>query len=362
MSLDSALARAGQWYLRSGIQEPSGGVSRYYRAEFGKNLPVSTEITGYASKAFLFFFRTTGDSEYLDAANRAIHFLIDQAWDSALQIFPYEHPSPSAESKHLAYFFDCGIIIRGLIAIWKETCEDRLIDFAGQAARGMSTFWSGRDYHPILTLPDKKPLLRTAQWSASPGCYQAKSALAWWELAEITGDEKLRQAYLDVIESGRHTFRGFLAGADERLKVMDRLHALSYFLEALSPLIDSNSADSECVKVYREALTEAARWLRDLAPEFVRSDVYAQILRARVRASHVIPLDRAAAQEEAAALVTFQAKSSDPRIDGGFLFGKRGEEFSPHVNPVSTVFAVQALEMWRGFEAGETQTCLQPPI
>jgi hypothetical protein len=28
---------------------------------------------------------------------------------------------------------------------------------------------------------------------------------------------------------------------------------------------------------------------------------------------------------------------------------------SPHVNPVSTTFAIQALEMWRAFEAGESE-------
>jgi hypothetical protein len=58
--------------------------------------------------------------------------------------------------------------------------------------------------------------------------------------------------------------------------------------------------------------------LRELAPDFVRSDVYAQILRARVRASHVIPLDVNAAREEAAALVGFQADSDDPPFQWRF--------------------------------------------
>jgi hypothetical protein len=223
----------------------------------------------------------------------------------------------------------------------------------------MSAFRSGcGDYHPILTLPDKEPLPRASQWSTAPGCYQAKSALAWWELSAITGDEKLKRDYLDLIGSGTDTCRGFLAGADERLKIMDRLHAYCYFLEGLSPLLDR----ADCVKTYGAVLDEAARFLRELAPEFARSDVYAQILRARVRASHVIPLDTIAASEEAAALAGYQAESADPRIDGGFLFGKRSGVLSPHVNPVSTTFAIQALEMWRAFNAGESEACLQSPI
>lgn len=353
-----SLTRAGHWFLHSGIQEPSGGFARFYRSEIRKNLPVSTEISGYAASALIFLYRSTKDEEYLDAARRTADFLVNRAWDESLQMFPYEYPSPSGDSRHLSYFFDSGIIIRGLLAIWREIREDRLLDVAISAARGMSAFWSGRDYHPIVTLPDQKPLPGTAQWSTAPGCYQAKSALAWWELANVTGEERLRQEYLDVIESGMQTCRGFLAGADDRLKIMDRLHAYCYFLEALSPLLGR----LDCVETYDYVLTEAARFLRELAPEFVRSDVFAQVLRARVRASHAIPFDVNAAREEAAALAGFQVRSDDARIDGGFLFGKRGGEMSPHVNPVSTTFAVQALEMWRAFEAGESETCLQSPI
>ena len=315
-------------------------------------MPVSTEISGYAASALMFLYRTTGEKKYLDGARRTADFLVERAWDDALQIFPYEHPSPTPESRHLAYFFDCGIIIRGLLAVWRETHDDRLLDAAVRAAHGMSGFWSGRDYHPILTLPDKEPLARDARWSASPGCYQAKSALAWWEVAAITGDEKLKRDYLDMIEAGIHSCGGFLAGADDRLKVMDRLHALLYFVEALSPLLDR----SDCVETYRDVLEEAALRRRQLESEFARSDVYAQTLRARIRASHVIPVDIVAAREEAAALETFQAES------GGFFFGLRAGVVSPHVNPVSTAFAIQALEMWRAFEAGESETCLQSPI
>ena len=353
-----SLERAGQWFLRSGIQEPSGGFARFYRSEITKNLPVSTEISGYVAMALVFLYRTTKDADYLEAARRTVYFLIDHAWDASLAVFPYEYPSPTADSRHLTYFFDTGIIIRSLVDLWHECHEDNLLEVASAAAHGMSVFWTGHDYHPILTLPDKQPLPRTAQWSTSPGCYQAKSALAWWEVAEITGDEKLKSNYLDMIEAGIQTCRGFLAGADERLKIMDRLHAYAYFLEALSPVLDR----LDCVKTYTAVLDEAGRYLRELAPEFCRSDVYAQILRARVRASHVISLNETAAREEASALIGFQVASADPRFDGGFLFGQRGGVLSPHVNPVSTTFAIQALEMWAAFQAGEADACLQSPI
>jgi hypothetical protein len=38
--------------------------------------------------------------------------------------------------------------------------------------------------------------------------------------------------------------------------------------------------------------------------------------------------------------------SDDRRVDGGFTFGTHQDQAIPHVNPVSTAFAVQALHMW----------------
>ena len=353
MSGAYSLARAGHWFLHSGIQNPDGGVARYYRADLHENKPVSTEITGYTASALMFLYATTGDAVYLERARLTAAFLCDHAWDAALRTFPFE-----SGSRH-AYFFDCGIIVRGLVAVWKVTREDRLIEIASAASQGMiRDFRHGNEYHPILELPGTNAAARTEQWSGMPGCYQAKSALSWWEVAEITGDGRLRERYLEFIGSALRTSREFLPGAAERPRVMDRLHACSYFLEALYPLLDR----PECVEAYRFAMASVARYLREISPEFTRSDVHAQLLRARIYGAAAVPVDEDAAQGEAAALEGFEAHSDDPRTDGGFLFGRRAGEPVMHVNPVSTAFAMQALEVWRAFRTGEKNPCPLPPI
>ncbi len=68
-------ARAGKWFLHSGIQEQSGGVARFYRAEIQQNRAVSTEITGYAASALMVLLDITGDEEYLDRARLTADFL-----------------------------------------------------------------------------------------------------------------------------------------------------------------------------------------------------------------------------------------------------------------------------------------------
>jgi hypothetical protein len=355
LPLATAIAPAGRWLLDSGIQAPSGGFARFYDAETGKNRPVSTEISGYAASALIYLFKVTGDEAYLDGARKTARFLVD-AWDEGLRTFPFEHPSPSAESDHLSYFFDCGIVIRGLLAVWRETGDEQLLEISSTAAHGMiADFHAGADYHPILALPGKHPLPRTEQWSRAPGCYQLKSAMAWWDVAGITGESALRDAYLEMLDSALKTQADFLPGASSHHRVMDRLHSYCYFLEGLLPRLER----PECIHVYVEGIRSISKLLSEIAPYFVRSDVYAQVLRARINGAGIHPLDKIAAAGEAEALAAFQAVSGDIRVNGGFFFGRRDGSMSAHVNPVSTVFALQALEMWRQYEADSQSPCLR---
>jgi hypothetical protein len=342
---DNLMEAAGRWFLRSGIQEANGGVARYYRSDIRQNAPVSTEITGYAVSALLFFHGRTGQAEYLDAALQAARFLTRTAWDAKLQSFPFEHSVNGDRRRALAYFFDCGIIVRGLLAAWRASQDPEFRDTAIAAGRAMlMDFQAGDAIHPILALPDKQPLAYEPRWSASPGCYQLKSAMAWQELFEATGEMEFFRAYESAVTSALQGDYDFLPGETNREKVMDRLHAYAYFLEGLAPMLHR----SDCAHAFREGIDRAAAYLGEIAPWFARSDVYAQLLRVRLlgEASGVVPLEQAAAAREAGQAAAFQVTSQDSRVAGGFLFGRKCGEPMPFVNPVSTAFCVQALAWW----------------
>jgi hypothetical protein len=146
-----------------------------------------------------------------------------------------------------------------------------------------------------------------------------------------------------VLDASLRSYPSFLPGHPERVKVMDRLHAFSYFVEGLLPRAHEPRA---CAAI-ADGIGRVAGLLREIAPEFERSDVYAQLLRARIYAHRagVTPLDREAAAFEAARLEEFQ------RPDGGFWFGRAAGTWLPYVNPVSAAFALQALAMWQGAAA-----------
>jgi hypothetical protein len=345
--------RAGNWFVHSGIQEPDGGAARFYRTDANRNHGVSTEITGYCASTLVYLHSLTGEEQYLDCASAAARFLCDTAWDAAGKAMPFEYGSGET------YFFDCGIIVRGLLAAWRATGTQRFLDVAAALGKQMALDFASPDgdFHPILHLPGKTPAPRDPlRWSQSAGCYQLKAALAWWDLADATGDAGFREPYERVLQYALLTHCQFLPGHPDRLKVMDRLHAYCYFLEGLLPC----AAEPRCAGAMAEGLRRVAFHLRDIGPEFERSDAYAQLLRMRLYADAVgaVPLDREAAGCEASRLSDFQVTSDDPRMDGGFYFGRRDAAWLPYVNPVSTGFGLQALAMW---EAARTSgNC--PPL
>ena len=352
--LPQPVSRAGQWFARSGIQESSGAVARYYRADVGRNHAVSTEITGYAVSTFVYLHSVAKEAAYLEAAVRAARFLTRTAWDGASRAMPFELDPPA-----FAYFFDCGMAVRGLLSAWRVTGEEDFLDVAAALGESMAADFTCANggYHAILSLPGKRPVPPdAARWSTSSGCYQLKAAMAWHDLAEATGNSRgahFSELYERAVERTLCVSSGFLPGHADPLKVVDRLHAFLYFLEGLLPL----AAEDRCASAIRDGIVRVARNLREAASRFERCDVYAQLLRMRLYAdwAGVMPVDREAAQFEAGKVAGFQASAQDARIDGGFYFGRKAGAVLPFVNPVSTAFALQALALWEQCRDGGAQ-------
>ena len=338
------LQRAGQWFLRSGIQEPEGGVARYHFIAERRNARVSTEITGYTVSALLELHQRTADDAYLDAAVRAGDLLC-QAWNPACQAMPFEWSPTGQLPEHHSYFFDNGIIVRALVRLWRATSNQRYLDIAVLCGESMSRdFVAAEDIHPILVLPEKQPLPRDPRWSRSSDCYQLKSALGWLDLAAATGNQLFEADFETALDRALATHSSFLENEPDRQRRMDRLHAYSYFLEALL----SRSERSAVRQALAEGIERTAATLRDIRREFERSDVNAQLLRVRLWADalRAVPLNAAQAAEEAAWAAAHQMNSAEPRLDGGFNFGRRHGAPSDYSNPVSTAFCLQALALW----------------
>ncbi len=329
------------WFSRSGIQEASGGVSRYHLLAEARNLPLSTEITGYAVSALVW-----GGSVH--DALRAADWLTDHAWQPSIQAMPFELASPLPP----AYFFDCGIIVRGLLAAFRATGNHKYLHTARAVGLHMGRdFWSAQgELHPILDLPSKQPWPYEKRWSREPGCLQLKSALAWADLARYYPGEPFTAWFEKALRFSIDTHLDFLPGNPDDLKVMDRLHAYSYFLEAIL----ARPQRPDVRQALDTGIGRVAHYLRAIGPRFERADVCAQLLRVRLLADslNAVPLDVDAATYEADQCQSHQRFGGPPMIDGGYGFGTRDGEKLPFMNPVSTAFCMQAMQWWSDWKRG----------
>lgn len=358
-SLDSRLSTtAGHWFLHSGIQEPNGGVARYHHFDTARNARVSTEITGYAVSTLIYLYERTQDASLLDAAVRAGRFLLETAWSPSLKTFPFECAGDGDAPQPLTYFFDCGIIVRGLLQLGRITQDPQYRAVAELAGASMiRDFFAEDTLHPVLNLPGKYPLPWTNQWSRQPGCYQLKSALAWHELHQVTGDETFGQAFSRALNQAIATEAEFLP-ADTPERTMDRLHAYSYFLEALLSAVSPAAEGPLARAALTQGIEKVSGYLREIRPRFVRSDVYAQLLRVRLLAEQKagIPVNEPEAAEEADAIEAFQINAPGTKHHGGFWFGWKAGQPLPFTNPVSTAFCLQAHTWWQDRLAGRSIT------
>jgi hypothetical protein len=342
-AVENAMDAAGRWLLHSGIQSTDGGVARFCELDGAGNRAVSNEITGYTASALAFLHEVTGEVVYRDAAVHTARFLTRTAWRADLGTFPFENTSPVAP----AYFFDCGIIVRALLAVHRIAGDAEFLETAKAAGRGMARdFLTPGAIHPIVELPSGRPVPYEQRWSREPGCFLLKAALAWRQL----GGEF--EAYFETaLLQALGSWESFLP-AELSEEVMNRLHAFSYFLEALLFVQERPGVDA----VIRQGLARATRLREAIAPGFARSDVYAQMLRVRLLAGDV---DQEVARNEFDTVMSFRDFRADPRAEGGFYFGRKDGVPMPFANPVSTAFCLQAVVMYDAIKTGPTEPWLK---
>ncbi len=350
--MNACVYSAFRWLLTSGIQDEQGGVARFYRSDTREYQGISPEITAYYIST-LAKSEIDDDGAILERALKSGRFLMENVFDHSSELFPYELSDPKNPSAQQAFFFDCGIIVRSLLHLWQVTNEPGLLDCAERSGVALQTRLSRVDgsFFPIYDLSTGEALSGTGNWSLKAEVYQLKVGLSFLELMEATGNREFESSMRSLLHWSLKRHEGFLPGDEDPEAIMDRMHAYCYFLEGLLPVAAEDMAASQALQ---HGILRVENLMDDLSRDYERCDVVAQTLRLRLYADRMgmMELDFPRAESEAAALEGFQLQSTDPNVDGGFAYARRGGQLTPELSPSTTAFAIQALNMWEQAEEG----------
>jgi hypothetical protein len=191
------------WLLNSGIRikngHDSGGFYGWKYLQPQPSYPfIYSEITGYAVTYFSWIYSEFNKPAAMQAAKESGNWLLRNL--SSNLIFTgrskVNNFTQKGDLSNQVYAFDNGIILIGLLNLYKVTTDSKILIVSENIAKAIiERFFDGTKLLPLL---DKsfKPITNNKKhkWSTIPGAYHSKISLGFLKLYELLGEKK----YLEV--------------------------------------------------------------------------------------------------------------------------------------------------------------------
>jgi hypothetical protein len=187
-----------RWLLTSDIMIKNGENSG---ALYGwKNLnPISfpfiySEITGYAISAYSWIYSQLDNLVALNAAKQSSRWIKRNMNSYLLHARPGGPGKEPNDLSNLFYAFDNGMVMIGLLNLYKVTRKPNLLVLAENMARNLiKRFFDGtkliarldNSYKPITANNNKN---KTVKWSTLSGAYHCKLSIGLLELSRLTNN------------------------------------------------------------------------------------------------------------------------------------------------------------------------------
>lgn len=374
-SLTTRVANAAEWLVGSGVQVMSDnplhhqGFASWYEADTQSMPYVYSEITGYLVTQMCDLYDQTGDQRFLASATGAADWLLRTVHEPTggfRCLFPLK-PSRFDYKYDQIYVFDTGVIISGLVNVYRASNQDRFLKAAIKAADWIieQAQKESGGFYPVYDLEKQSFIENDSEWSLCSGSYHTKVAIGLVNLYQATNDAKYREAAIkacDFALTFQQTDGRFISFPGEG---GTNSHPHSYSAEGLWVVGKVLGRED-----YLQASAKAADWLlswqsvEGYIPRHFhngeplyneRVDILAQALRlASIHLAEGRLPDTEAVRAKLEKLVTViirnQATSDDSRINGGFYFGRLSSgDVMPHVNVWVTSFSIQGLGRYEGF-------------
>lgn len=372
------------WLLNSGIQnidkdeKINGGFNSWYDIT-DKSYPfIYSEITGYAITTLLYLNKIRGEKILVKRAILAANWLIKNAFHRCGGVKTrYYYDKSSAPLSYsfegeIIYIFDNGMVLFGLLNLFRETGGAKYLDAAKKIANFLikSQKQNGLFYatYNAQTNEFEDPLQK---WSTQSGSYHAKLALS------LLG-------FYDIVKKGVYKERAKKI-CYRALKFQNKNGRFITFRDSAGTHLHPHSYSAEGllyagIKLNKErfivSAAKACKWALNyqldngglpslfIDGKFVfheRSDVLAQILRLgmilcqleRLDEEYIVKLKKLKRR-----LCSFQYLGNKNKDQiGGFFYGFENNRLN-HLNSWCTMFALQAINMYEEFFENEKKSDL----
>ena len=377
--LDDVLESVYGWMRDSGIQNVEGdeallgSINAWFETDTESYPFVYSEITGYWVTLLCTLYHLHGNQLYLERAQAAGEWLLRTTHEpngGFRCLYPLK-PSRFNFKQEQIYAFDVGMVLNGLVELYRATRQERFLASAVTAGDWLvySAQKPNGSFYPVFQIDDEKFFESDKEWSTTSGSYHAKNAIGLLNLADLTHKQKYRDAAVKICDfalgcqktSGR--FVSFLSRGGtnahphcyscEGLWVAGRYLEREDYLEASARgtqwLLDMQSEEGYIPRrflddqpIYHERVDAISQTLRLAVLHLAQGTLHESYRR---RAERLVPI-----------ILRNQAKTDDVRSNGGLYFGRSNKgEVIPHVNSWVTAFASQALRLYRDSLEGKPE-------
>ena len=245
-----------EWLLHSGIRIRNGPKKGAMYGWKNLNPPsypfIYNEITGYAITSFLYIYSKLGEPEALQAAKNSANWIVKNVRNSSSSSSSYLLPAGSIETDNFnqkgdlsnqIYAFDNGMVIIGLLNLYKAINDINLLKYAEKMAKSLiERFFDGskliavldRLYRPITNntsnLNDDSSNGDDIKWSTISGAYHCKLSLALLDLSLLTRNDMYSKVSNSLCE-----FAQKLQKANGRFVTNPNLEIVTYLHPHLYP-------------------------------------------------------------------------------------------------------------------------------
>ena len=196
--IDRIVEQGSLWLLKSGIQNKNknfGAFNAWYNTKNKKYSYLYSEISGYLVTHMCFMYEYTGKKLFLKSAVNSADWLINFAQDPSggfKCLFLLDKKININFKSQQTYSFDNGVIINGLINLYKITKHKKYLLSATKCANWIvdKAQKKNGEIKPIYDLKKKIFIKNKSKWSWSSGSYHAKISIGLLNLYSVNKNKK----------------------------------------------------------------------------------------------------------------------------------------------------------------------------